>query len=568
MRIVLRQTFPLGRFHATPWRVNPFDDPHGEWPPSPWRFARAVVARWYQWARESPSERSSDELESLVRALCTSSYAFWLPQTASRGRPIRQYFPADFGMDPPKYKAWEAVVPCSGEQEEKIRQKLGNDGTVERRGGEVVIRVKNANAKKRLKGVSPGRLNWKGLRPDPGLRSYSKSLAQDNYWCTAPGEDGAVWWFIEGPDWNNELLEVLDRCLERMTYFGRAETFTRIQRVANGHPEPNCALLSEPRAGAVPVLVPLPDATRTDLERTTEDKRVAERSVPPGAVYRYAIRPQRPVVYERRRPQTARAERHLIQFAIGWNVAHELRAIVRLTSRFRGAVLRELLRIKSKGKITSWSRASRDLREKIALMAGKDAEGNPLRGQRRHAEFFAWCENEIPTRLLVWRGSQPFDEDEERAILAAAHCELSWAAHGDGDDVWTVRLVPLDRAVPPPPGFDGSTVRSWISVTPYVPPRHHLRGGKLRERESIENQVRRELDLRGFHSHGVQVEIRDSCWVAVHLPRTASARRAFLGDRRGYRLCITFPAAVPGPIRLGHSSSFGLGLFRPEDDHL
>ncbi len=38
MRIVLKQIFPLGRFHATPWRVNPFDDPHGEWPPSPWRL--------------------------------------------------------------------------------------------------------------------------------------------------------------------------------------------------------------------------------------------------------------------------------------------------------------------------------------------------------------------------------------------------------------------------------------------------------------------------------------------------------------------------------------------------
>ncbi len=30
MRIVLSQTFPLGRFHATPWAANPFDDPHGE----------------------------------------------------------------------------------------------------------------------------------------------------------------------------------------------------------------------------------------------------------------------------------------------------------------------------------------------------------------------------------------------------------------------------------------------------------------------------------------------------------------------------------------------------------
>ena len=63
MKLVLRQEFPLGRFHATPWRVNPFDDPHGEWPPSPWRLVRAVTARWYQWARETEQEPDVAKLE-------------------------------------------------------------------------------------------------------------------------------------------------------------------------------------------------------------------------------------------------------------------------------------------------------------------------------------------------------------------------------------------------------------------------------------------------------------------------------------------------------------------------
>ncbi|GAB4243130.1 MAG: hypothetical protein Kow00109_18920 [Acidobacteriota bacterium] len=562
MKIVLRQVFPLGRFHATPWRANPFDDPHGEWPPSPWRFARAVVARWYQWARESPEERPHGELDLLVKALCTSSYAFRLPPTARKGSPLRQYFPADFGMDPPNYKEWEAVICCSREQEERIRQQLGGDGTVERRGEAVVIRVKKARAKKRLQGVVSRQLNWKGLRPDPGLRSYSKSLAQDNYWCTVPGEDGAVWWFIEGPDWNTDLLKVLDRCLERVTYFGRAETFTRIQRVTNGYPEPNCKLLDQPRAGATPVLVPLPEATRADLERTTEDDRVAARSIPPGAAYRFAVRPPRPTVYEDRqlRPRPAR---NLIQFAIGWNVAPELRAVARLTSRFRGAVLRELLSIKSNGKNTAWSRAPRALREKVALMAGKDAHGRPLQGHQ-HTEFFVWYEERTASRLLAWRDSEPFDPDEEAAILAAAAQEMSWAAPGDDADAWKVRLVPLDRAVPPPPGFDNAKYRTWESVTPYVPPRHYLRGGKPRERESVENQVRRELSLRGYvQAESVQVEVLGAQWVAVHFPRGQRAGRAFLGERRGYRLRVEFPEPVRGPLRIGHSSSFGLGLFRP-----
>jgi CRISPR-associated protein Csb2 len=50
------------------------------------------------------------------------------------------------------------------------------------------------------------------------------------------------------------------------------------------------------------------------------------------------------------------------------------------------------------------------------------------------------------------------------------------------------------------------------------------------------------------------------------VPRREASRRAFLGERRGRALRLTFPAPVSGPIRLGHSSSFGLGLFAPAPD--
>ncbi|HET7930920.1 MAG TPA: type I-U CRISPR-associated protein Cas5/Cas6, partial [Rhodanobacteraceae bacterium] len=93
MRIVLRQIFPLGRFHATPWAVNPFDDPHGEWPPSPWRLARAITARWYQWAREADQQPDEAELEKLLEAFCTSKFSFHLPPHSSKGTSLRQYFP-------------------------------------------------------------------------------------------------------------------------------------------------------------------------------------------------------------------------------------------------------------------------------------------------------------------------------------------------------------------------------------------------------------------------------------------------------------------------------------------
>src|SRR5690606_32275065 len=110
------------------------------------------------------------------------------------------------------------------------------------------------------------------------------------------------------------------------------------------------------------------------------------------------------------------------------------------------------------------------------------------------------------------------DADEREAILLAAARDVSWAAAGADAGEWRVRLIPLDRDVPPPPGFDGRASYVWESVTPYVPPRHHLRGGRERESESIGEQIRRELRRRGVDGH-VDVEPGSPEWVSVHVPR-------------------------------------------------
>jgi CRISPR-associated protein Csb2 len=253
-----------------------------------------------------------------------------------------------------------------------------------------------------------------------------------------------------------------------------------------------------------------------------------------------------------------------MQFAIGWNVVPEPRAIVRLTSRFRGAVLRELLRLKTGDASANWTRVSNAVREAVADMSGKDANGDALKGHR-HTEFLAWCEDSHPTRLLVWRGSRAFDADEQEAILLAAARDVSWVAAGSDADEWKVRLVPLGRAVPLPPGFDSQSSKVWESVTPYVPPRHHLRGGREREGESIAEQIRREVQGREI-AQDVEVELGAPQWVSVHVPRWEASKRAFIGDRRGQMIRLRFTTPVGGPIRLGHSSSFGLGLFRPIEE--
>lgn len=507
MRVVLRQSFPLGRFHATPWRVNPFDDPSGEWPPSPWRLVRAIVARWYQWQREVGGRSDSSELDDLVRALCAGSFSFHLPPVARRGRPLRQYHPVEFGWRPAEKKK-------------------------------------------------------------AATRSYGTSLVQDNYWCVPRDDRGVVFWHLEGDAWTAPLLQVLDRCVERIVYFGRAESFTSFRRDETGAPEPNCVLRDRAAAPtSARVLVPIRQATRTDLERVTDDPRVDGTTVPPGAALMFSDRVPGPAVREDAMLPAGASDCRCVQLAVGWNVPPEPRSVVRLTARFRSAVLRELLFARTQRHDVTWSTASRTVRESVADMVGKDADGSPLEG-RRHAEFVGWWEAGTPTRLLVFRPARAFDRDERLAIHRAAARPISWASAGPDAGEWGIRLVPLDEAVPLPPGFDSKPALVWESLTPYVPPRHYLREGKPRARESIPSQIRRELVHRGIDPTDAQIaEVAAPTWVAVHMPRRQARDRAFIGDRRGYWLRLVFREPVPGPVRLGHSSSFGLGLFRPRFDH-
>ena len=46
MSTTLAIRFPLGRYHANPWD-RAVNEGATEWPPSPWRLLRALVATWH-----------------------------------------------------------------------------------------------------------------------------------------------------------------------------------------------------------------------------------------------------------------------------------------------------------------------------------------------------------------------------------------------------------------------------------------------------------------------------------------------------------------------------------------
>ncbi|MBZ5625549.1 MAG: hypothetical protein LAQ69_43665 [Acidobacteriia bacterium] len=316
-------------------------------------------------------------------------------------------------------------------------------------------------------------------RYPPAGRGYSTTKVQDNFWLTGRAGPGAsplaLWWFMSGDLWERESLDLLEACLARMTYFGRAESITEISLISGtstGVPEPNCSLHEARGPGMVPVLAPMTDASLEQVQASTDDGAVANATIPPGTRWLFAERPRRPSSTQPTMPILKRKPTQLVQFAIGARVAPALRDAVRMTQRFRGRALKAFLKISTHGALTDWRDAPTDLKERAAFFTGKDGEGQALPGHR-HPVFFLHAENERPTRLCVWR-SEAFDDVEQAAILTAAEAPLPLGFKGDP---WTVTLVPLDSLVAPPPAVSPAAHECWRTVTPFVPPRQGRRLG-------------------------------------------------------------------------------------------
>jgi CRISPR-associated protein Csb2 len=71
--------FPTGRYHATPWdrQVNAGEV---EWPPSPWRMLRALVATWHLKLERPDIDHPHDDLVNLVEKLAGVPPRYRLPE--------------------------------------------------------------------------------------------------------------------------------------------------------------------------------------------------------------------------------------------------------------------------------------------------------------------------------------------------------------------------------------------------------------------------------------------------------------------------------------------------------
>jgi CRISPR-associated protein Csb2 len=91
--LMLRLSFPWGRYYAHPWGQNPARITEAEWPPSPWRLLRAIAAAWFQ---ANPGREASPELSQTLETLGRELPVFALPKVSfSRTIHYQPYFKKD-----------------------------------------------------------------------------------------------------------------------------------------------------------------------------------------------------------------------------------------------------------------------------------------------------------------------------------------------------------------------------------------------------------------------------------------------------------------------------------------
>lgn len=101
--IVLELRFPAGRYHATPWGRH-VNEGAVEWPPSPWRLLRTLIATWHLKASKDVPEGT---LRGLIKALSE------LPECslpAATTAHTRHFMPVIEGKNEKKTKIFDAFV--------------------------------------------------------------------------------------------------------------------------------------------------------------------------------------------------------------------------------------------------------------------------------------------------------------------------------------------------------------------------------------------------------------------------------------------------------------------------
>ncbi len=540
--IAISFTFPAGRYHATPWGRH-VNEGSVEWPPSPWRLLRSLVAVW----KRTLPDISEAQIKPIFEVLAASPPRFVLPP-ASTGH-TRHYMP------------------------------------------------------------------WYKKGPD------DRTLVFDAFVALNPNESAVV---AAWPDatLNDAQRDLLWRVLTNLNFLGRAESWCQARMLTDDeaasaledgdrhhatpidpHPDPHADPAERRDLELVRTLCPDPatafgDEHVTEIQTTTQVRRAVydpnwhlcmetlrlhkqKWSDPPGSMWVTYTRPRdcfevRPMMrWAPRRTRTLESRPQIARFALDSAVL----PLVTDTLPIAEAARRALMSL--------YGRQNQHDSGRSPTFAGKDECGTPLAGHR-HAYFLPTDEDDDGRldHLSVY-AADGFSVGEVRAMESLREIRR----FGDRSERPPLRVLLLGtRSAGEQASVPLGPSRVWISATPYLVTRHARTRGPhrvdLRDRASCEAFFRADIlaQLRSsrpdlsvllgdvrieplYGEHGrfmLPVGPVGTCSRSLR-PLQFRRFRSKAADDGGRRMAgafrLTFPEPVRGPIALGHSSHFGMGLF-------
>ncbi len=536
--------FPSGRFHATPWGRH-VNEGAPEWPPSPWRFLRCLVATW---KRKLDDQITQQQAQDILTQLLEPP-VFRLPH-ASTGH--ARYFMPWFKTGPEaRTLVFDAFVALPPQAEMAIVWPTAQ--LSQHQQDQLSLLLAHLNYFGRAESWCDARLLNEAETESAFLQANCKPL---NAQPLPPG-------------W--ELVRVL--CADPALALDNSAFSKTVHRKVRGK------------------LIPKTERTAPmydpdwHLCAETLWLRQERWSDPPGSRWVQYIRrrdcfqidPSPKRLISRPRPQ-------VVRFVLDSAVLPRATETLPIADAARRTLMRLFGRLfpnpdGSKGR--------------SPLFSGKDSHGRPLTGHL-HAYYLPTDEDQdgLLDHLTIF-AQEGFGPQELKALDAfrklyipereeSGHpLRLLWLGSGRLPDYATGPLRPAAR---------------WISATPFVAPRYPKPRGTKRDppellrspllfleavvREELLRLIQRRPDLAHIRPETIQVAPCTDQHGVFRIPQRTGKLglrpiqfKRFRkkptddgGRRPAGAFQIVFPEPIFGPICLGHSCHFGLGLFMPLDD--
>ena len=504
--LTIELRFLAGRYHATPWGQS-VNEAGVEWPPSPWRLLRTLLALWHRKAAHLPHEH----VYGLLHELAQQPPDYTLPPAVHSH--TRHYMPQQkIGDTKLIFDAFLAVSPS-----DKLYMHWPNLSLSEQSHQTLATLLDHMTYLGRAESWVEAQIGDIAPQPNCSANVDTADLASGEMLgepvrvLSPPSSEAYSQWIISHRD--EHLAALKGRNREKLAYV-------------------------------------MPDTLAEALDRDTADWLAVDKTPPAFAQWIMYNRPLltnapalKPVRNRHSRPAGSVRKANVARYAISGHPKMRVRETIRMAEWFRQALIK-------KG-------------DGLPLLTGHD-----LPSDNRHQHAFVIPEDRdldgtIDHILLHVPGG--IGTQEEAALHAinqlwnykGEHLDLSLLGIGLASDWSKSQAIDTERV---------ATDTHWQSATPWYCPWHIKNNRDLHS--EVQRFVSRECENRDIPIPAVnliqpQMMQEGSKQISVSRFRFQRKSKSHPPSCIGLLLSLRFDQPFSGPLSLGYGSHFGLGSFIP-----